>query len=350
MLARIPARKSMKDALDLAPDVVILRAGSPNDLGSVTSGTWQATADATYLNHRILVSRAISGGAIVIDEGCYGYGDGASATATDPAATRLAMLYLNGLYKAHAATLPGRVFFLDPQVAGIQQTDGKYVAEMTADGVHLSIAGGRKIAVQEAAILTSVFGPSSGVRYPGANMIANSMFQDSSAGLATGLTLPSPTNGAWSGSAIEFINGQNWQTSVFTPTASAAIGYMSIYSMITSVITAATINDVFGLEFDVMISGIGSVPVPTSAYGQLDISKTANGRIFEYSTVGYDSSTDIFYCHLVFQPLQLIDVTSIAVNGTSGAGLVYKTDTVAPVKIGISNPRLVKLNQTVVTT
>lgn len=343
-------RKAMKDCLDLGPDVVILRAGSPNDFSTVTSGTWRAQADTTFANHKILVSRAVAGGAIVIDEGFYGYGDGSGATATDPASVRLAVLYLNALYKAHAETLPGLVFFLDPQEAGIQEADGKFSAGVSYDGVHLGTVGGYRIAQKEAEILTSVFGPSGGVRYPGANLIVNSMFQDSASGLATGIQLPAGTNGAWSGQAIESIGGKIWQTAIFTPSAAAASGTMSIYSMINGFIVGATIDDVFGLEFDVLIQGQGANPVPTLVYGQLDIAKTGNGRIIEYSTVGYDNDTDTYTCHLVFQPIKLLDVTTILVNGAGGAGLLYKSDTLAPVKVGISNPRLVKLNQAVLTT
>ena len=315
MLARDGAagsttRKAIQDGLDLSPDVFLFRGASINDLTSVTSSTWQSTADATFARHAELVARMVSGGVVVLDWGVLGF----SGSATDPASTRMALKYLNGLIREYAKQFSGKVFYCDPILAGIQAADGNFVSGLSNDGTHLNMTGGYLQGTHEADILSSIFGPSSDVRYPGLNVVPNALFHTQTSGVASGITI-NPTN----------------------------ITTLLIY--VTAPVSGVALNDTYGFEFDFFFKGLnGHVPTPTTIYGRVDLAKTAAGRVIDQvSGVDYGRMpADGFTGKIVFPPFKIQETgANLTLNGFLIN--VSTSDASGSFRVGIANPRMVKL-------
>lgn len=341
MLARDGAagsttRKAIQDGLDLSPDVFLFRGASINDLTSVTSSTWQSTADATFARHAELVARMVSGGVVVLDWGVLGF----SGSATDPASTRMALKYLNGLIREYAKQFSGKVFYCDPILAGIQAADGNFVSGLSNDGTHLNMTGGYLQGTHEADILSSIFGPSSDVRYPGLNVVPNALFHTQTSGVASGITI-NPTNITLGTRQIETINGKRFQT--VEANISAAANTLLIY--VTAPVSGVALNDTYGFEFDFFFKGLnGHVPTPTTIYGRVDLAKTAAGRVIDQvSGVDYGRMpADGFTGKIVFPPFKIQETgANLTLNGFLIN--VSTSDASGSFRVGIANPRMVKL-------
>lgn len=352
MLARDTAaasstRKAVTDALNLKPDIVIFRGGSINDLTSVTASTWSATADTVYARHAKLLDMMLAGGVRVIDTGIYGYGDGSGATGSEPGAVRLALKKLNGLLAANAKTRIGKVYYLDP-VDIVQASDGKFLSGLSNDGVHLNFTGQYLMSRLEANILTALFGTANSVRYPGVNLITNALLaatgSQSYGTVATGVSC-SGTNATTGNAAIEHLYNQPYQTCEYTITS--ANSQMAVYMPCPVTTSNIVANDIFGFEYDFFIEGLnGFSPTITTFYGRVDIFKNGAGRVIDAMFAGAHGIWPDGGIHgkMIFPPFK-IQENSAALTTSSVFNLVFGcSDAAGKVKIGVSNPRMVKLN------
>lgn len=347
MLARDSAgasasRKAVQDVVDLYPDAVLLRAGSINDLVTVTAGTLSATVAATYANHVALINRFTTNGVYVIDEGLFGY---SAAGATDPATTRIAIGLLNQMFADYAKTVSGVSYI--SVVGRISNPNGSYMSGMSTDGIHLSARGQQELARLESAALSSVFGPSLGARYNGVNLSTNPQFAASSivgyGTVATGITIQ-VTSVTRQNAKIEVIDGKIMQTCEFVPTAASANAILK-YTFDPTLLSIVA-NEKLGIEFDFMIDPLGlGMPTPTATQARLTIAKAANGNIVADQVSvfsGFTLPESRWLGHCAFQPFQCQEA-SAALTSAAFIVLALYSDDMVPYRLGMSPPRIVKI-------
>lgn len=338
-IAGSATRRAIADVLNLYPDVVLLRAGSINNIAGITPATYAATISTCFSEHVTIINRFLAGGTTVIDEGIFGY---SSAAATYPDLVRQALLELNTKFREYAASL--NRFDLQFINTGLCDATGSYLPNMSGDGVHLSINGEMTLAKNEARVLTALFGESKGSQFKGVNLLLNPLFSASSvlaAGtVATGYVCTG-TNATVANGKIEDIDGAIYQTYEITPTASAALGSIAIpFNPTTFGIVA---NDLLGFEVNVIVQALdgSSPPIPTEFYVRNDIYKTAAGRVIASEFTGTYSALD----KQIKSRMGLLyrcQEASAALSVSSAAYFTYKTDEIKAFKIGISAPRLVR--------
>jgi hypothetical protein len=355
MLARDSAgasttRKAVTDLINANPDAVIFRGGSINDISGFTTATSQATIDAVYARHVLLLNRLMASGALIIDEGFFGYSPGAGVAA-DLAFRRATLVSLNARYAAYAAQFPVQIRFLD--LTGIiRSADGNYITGLydTTDGIHVNEAGGMLLAQAEASLLDTVFGGKEVPRFRGTNIVTNPMFDAYSnfsyGDVPTGYSLSAAGGGTCQNAKIEVINGRPWWTSeiVFDGTP-GEYGQMSLpYDPTTMSISA---NDVYGFECDFMVANQGGGVIPlenSNKQFRVVTYKSAAGRVEMHmwrAGVLSALASSSLYAHasgaFKFQE------PSANLTNSSNWTFVIGTDVAGTYKLGISNPRLVKL-------
>lgn len=353
MLARDTAaagatRKALTDLVNAYPDVVILRAGGVNDLLAMTAANTTVDLDAVYARHVEIVQKALASGAIIIDEGLYGYSP-SSGTAADIAFRQAGIAYLNAKYSAFAATLPGWVYFLD-MVGTLSNADGTFITGVyESTGVHLNDYGQRLAGNMEAALLGTIFGSSSSNRFDGVNVITNAMMNNTGAQsygtVATGFTIGSSGAGSVRQNAkIEVIDNKIYQTCEYV--WSTASQYGTIYAPFTPATMGFSANDVYGFEADIYIENMSgaAIPAPNNNAFSVEIVKTAAGTLAvqmlgaAYTLVAKGSNT--YKAHLCI-PLTIQEASAAIASGTFY--LKWGTDTAGTFKLGMANPRIVKL-------
>lgn len=349
-LSATTTRRAISDLINLRPDVVLLRGGSINDLMGLSAGQVAAQVAASYANHVAIISRLLTSSAVVIDEGIYGFSNGTANTAADQAATRSALTQLNALFKAFAANSAGRVVFIDPIESGISDATGAYINGASTDGTHLGTYGQYLNAVSEAAILTKRFGPSAKVRYPGVNLIANSLMSATGSQaygtVATGYIIGA-SNSTRQNAKVEIINGVPFQTCEYVGTSNPNSG--SIYMPLSIATMGISANDQFGFEFSYLVQGVSSsiLPTPTTSLAcRLEVRKTSNGIVacdmLQPSQAGSIPIPGGWMGRCVFNPIQIPEAS--ASIDLSNLFISFDTTELATYKLGVSEPRMVKLN------
>lgn len=335
------ARKAITDILNLSPDVVLLRAGSINDLaGTVTPANIDSVVAATFAAHVEIIERLLSGGVYVIDEGIFGY----SGVAANPDTVRVALMRLNAMYKTYAETSGRAICYLD--LTGIvRDSAGNYLPNVSNDGTHLNMLGGELLSELEGKTLQGLFGYPSAITYPGNNLIANPMLAittDQAWGkVATGYSLV-PTNASRANAKIETINGIRMQTTEFTPNAVGAS--VTAYLPFDPTVMGIVANDIFGMEMYWMIEALdgGIAPTPSSIYVRGDIYKNAAGRVVfeDRSSIMAPFAKTREMRHSAMR----IQIQEPSANLTTGSvfSLLFTTNDMRPFKLGVGGARFVK--------
>lgn len=345
-------RRSITDALNLYPDVVILRGGSINDIANGTSITMPGLIATAYENHVTIINRFNSAGVKVIDEGIFAYDVPGSSLSV----VHDAIITLNQMFRDYAETTNGQTVFLSADNI-ITNGRGSYLTNMSPDNVHPNTNASYLLAQLEANVLRSIFGEESGTRYPGVNLISNSLFDAFSTvaqgDIATGIVI-SPSKATATGGKIEKIDDKIFQTIIITPTDVGNVTTVAI--PFTPQDYGIVANDIFGAEVDILVQGINGADAPTitNMYSRNDVSKTGAGRVINSTLAGSALPATIpgidgIKAHLVFQPFQITEPSAnLAVASTWP--FVIGTDSLLPFKIGVSSPRFVKLGNAVLTT
>lgn len=351
MLARDDAgasttRKAILDMQGANIDVCIFRGGSIND---VTAGSAENTILAQHI--KLLNRMMTAGDYMIIDEGIAGY----SVTGGSTDLYRQRLISLNAQFKAFAAKYPNRIIFLDP-VGLTCNGDGTFITgRCRSDNLHLSFYGQMCLAQAEAAILTRLFGPAIGPRFPGVNLLSNP--------LLTTVTSPGygsvgtnwaiqVTNGTRQNAAVEQIDGKLWQTveivsngaggggSILAPYTPNSAGYGIIR------------GDIVGVEFDWFFEGAtpnSTPPLPTAIVARFDNTQTGtSGRVVLQHLIpdentAFPSDAGRMKGHVLLGPFQFQDA-SANMTSISNITLNFKTDAATTFKMGMSSPRLVKID------
>lgn len=334
-------RFATSDMINLAPNVVIMRAGV-NDLTGVSAGTVDAAVATALANIKTLIARFNSAGIFVLVEGIT------SSTGSNLAVTKAGILALNAQVQAYVATLPN-ARFLSP-VGVVSDSTGGYLPNMSADNLHLTAWGQYQLARAEAAILSNVFGQSINHRYPGTNVFTNFTFANQTSGTATGITF-NTTNATAANKKIEVINGLNFQTGEFTLTgASPQCGYLIAYDPTTMGITA---GDIYGFECDIYLAGLnGYVPSSAASFFRVDTRDTVGVGRVQIDKALFNSTSsfpDVYTGHITFPPLVYGDSSAGLTTASNWNMTFFPAETSGTLKFGIANPRIVKLNQPVTT-
>ena len=340
-------RYAITDMLNLAPDVVLFRGGSVNDLTTVTSATLASTVASTYANHISIINRFASENVFVIDSGNFGW----SASATDIVQTRAAIVQLNTMFAAYAAANPSKVTFINP-VGVIADSTGAFLPNMAQDGIHPNFNAMYLWSQLEASALAAIFGTSSNCRYLGTNVYPDPFFlttTNQSYGTVSNSVSIAVTNGTRSNAKIQVINNQIFQTCDFTsngagnlvatiqPTFNpSATGPMGIQP-----------GDIWGIELDVYYANIGTGNLNIA--GQVLLFNVYNsvgsGRVVQSIASNSDtftSSQQSIQYHLIFAP-QMFGDSSSNFTTASNLSISLTTDGTTKIRVGIANVRYVKL-------
>ena len=221
---------------------------------------------------------------------------------------------------------------------------------MTDDGRYLSYAGQKVRSQTIAKLIERRLGLSVGTRYPGKNYISNPLMNLASSGQAVGYTVAASV-ATLDSKQIEIIDGRVWQTGNYTlggtgstctinaPFDPSPTGGMEITS-----------GSVWGFEFDVYLSGVnGSTPVIQAAglYGQARfVNAIGSGDVY----VNGCSMQNAFAVPaagirvpVVLPPIQVDDVSANFTTASRFQLQVKSADT-AKIKVGMSNPRCVRIS------
>ena len=361
MLARETAaisatRKSISDVIDLRPDVVLLRAGSINNVLSVTSGTLSSVVATCYAEHCQIINRFLDSGVIVIDEGIIGT-DGTGAT--ELAACLSAIQQLNTLFAAYAKTVPN-VYFKD-WTGILHDGSGLFssgIAQQDGLGRHAGLYAQSLIAREEAEIVSQVFGNCKGPRYQGPNVLKNaavvaanlnnnSLFASYQpgggfGGYPTGCSV-GVSQGVRQNGKVEVIDGKLYYT--VENAATAANNYLNIYLPIDIANFVPAIGDIYGMEMDIIIGGVTNSTPPTLDQMIVKFDFTSAGQniaiSYQVASVSALPIAGYFKAHVTFPPFQFPLDTGVltAVEAFVQAG----TDEVVTWKLGVAMPRLVKI-------
>lgn len=362
------SRKAVTDIISLSPDVAILRAGSINDfLTAANAGNWSSLADTAIANHTLIINRFLAAGIFVIDEGEFGT-DGTGATSLPH--VLLAIQKVNAAYKAYAATLPTKIQYID--LTGITtDSTGLLLPNMAladATGRHASLYAQNLIGKEEARIFNAVFGASGKTRYQGVNAMKNaavvtlnmpdnalfSSFNPSLGGYGApnGYSIGANANGTRQNGKVEVIDGKSFYT--IECNASAAGSLLAIYSPLDVANFAPAIGDIYAIEMDYVIAGVtnpSATPAISSLFGRFDFTIGANTININNQISQVAPAMPIsgyFKSRIATVPFQFpADTAALA---SVEFLLSVTVSEITTWKLGVSNPRLVKLGQPVLTT
>ena len=364
IVSTISTRKVI-DADNQSPDVIIFRGVSVNDFDSAVYPLTQVAYDTIVNNYKLVLSRIMATGAFVIASGIFGWSKGRPGYPADVDGdnTRAAIMRIDADIKGYVENLnmPSQIVYLSSVGINCDST-GAFLPGHTllSDGVHLSAIGGLARAVEEKNILEAAFGKSRTYLRIGKNLVLNPLFATNGTGgtgvTATGFTWTNTVNCARQNGKIEIINGQSWSTMELLTTATGSTGVDMImpYNPTAGGTTPLNIaiNDLYGFEVDYMLQNMStnSIMHLTTLYMRVQTYDVTNSfRVIMEEK--FNNTTDIG--SLIPGGLNIHFSTPIikfqeaaAAYGTSSTWIITMAcDSVAGqvLKVGISNPRIVKL-------
>jgi hypothetical protein len=346
-------RRSVLDVCNLNPDVVLLRAGSINDVLAFTFPSTEIQIQGVVDRHMQIVDTFISNGVRIIDEGIPGY-DG-----TNFANARPALVEINTRIQAActASTLRTEfVRFLNP-VSVTCTSLGAFLPGCTNDLTHLSYYGQFRLSQAESDILTNWYGDSNNVPYSGVNLMGSlSQFPSST----NGGFGPIPTGFTWGATqctrqnaTIEQKYGRRWATCEAVATGAAP----SLQSLLPFGIWAAASPQIpivsggqYAIEVTVFVESIDGTPLQgrVTVYSRLDIRNGSSGRLVLDSTLGSNTGNaayteNVFMQNVNFPVWQASEASATLAN-TSVWSLNADFNQSQSIRIGISSPKIIKIN------
>lgn len=342
-------RCAISDAIDSGPDVTVLTVGI-NDFTTVTMGSYAGVVATAYGNVVLALQRLMSGVPWIIDEGDYGYSDGTAGTATDQAATRLALLACNAQRKAFAAQYPDRIAFVD-WTGILCDASGAFLPGMADDGRHLSYAGQKVRSQTLARLIEKRYGKSAGARYSGYNYNTNAMMSLVSSGQAVNYTVAASV-ATVANKKVEVIDGRIWQTGEFTLAGSGSTCTINMpFDPSPTGAMAITSGSLWGFEFDVYLQGLnGATPTVQAAglYAQARfVNAVGSGDVYINAASmqnAFQVPTSGIMVPAVLPPIQVDDVSANFTTASRFQLQVKSADTGVGLKVGVSNPRIVRLS------
>jgi len=354
------------DAENNSPDIILFRGDSINDFVQASYPITDNAYNLIVSNHKVVLHRLMNTNAFIISEGIYGYSKGLAGYPADANgdAVRAAIIRFNNEISAYVAGLnkPDRIIYLNPIGINCDST-GAYLAghSTLADGIHNSIVGGYYRALAEQAIIEARFGVSSLYKHQGINVQINPLFSLTTAPgygtVPTNYSWVNPVNSTRQNAKVEVIDGYDWATVELLTTATLATGvqltlpYNPLVSGTNPLNVAA--NDKYGFELDFSIKNVtsGLVTHISSLYMRLRTYDVTNAKsVYLDTTCAFTSDAQAsipgrLKMHLATPPYKFQEAA--AALGTSSQWIVvFLCDATAGdiIKVGMSNPRIVKLN------
>lgn len=363
--ARSISSREVIDCANNDPDVIIYRGGSINDLTgfSYTGGVVNESSYQTLVtNHKTVLNRIITLGAVVLDCGIYGFNQGlagypASPVGTDPtgAYVRATIVRFNAEIKAYITSLNNpRVVFIDHDGvisdAGVIRTG----YTLLTDGKHLNGAGGIKQGLSEKSVIEGIFGKSRKYRYAGKNVQTNPLFASSAGNIPTGYAQGALGNVTASTKRIGDLAGDIWWTGEYIASAAGTVTMgMQVPFNPTATGLNVQIGDVYGVEVDFRAENLTTriLTEVKRIRPRLSLFNTANTFQVYSDFCNFDDAdtgsthTGVLELHLAHTPVKFNDAAaSWGTNSVLDISFSSKALTAGEVfKIGISNPRIVKL-------
>lgn len=362
MLARDAAaaavtRRALDDVFATSPDLIIVRAGSINDvLGlNLTDYATQGQLDTIAARHYDIVIRCADHVAYVIDEGIAGFDNNTGTIPPNLAYIRDALARLNIMYGAFI-TSTGRknIRFLDPVGVTCDST-GAFLPGVVpvANGYHDSWYGAYRRGKAEAQLVEKMAGASRGYQANGQNLLGTRSNLQVNGSLPTGMswTLSGCTSAQ---SGIKLVDGK--VVAYNRGNAQAAGGYilMSLPNVIYSGAAAPNITvdsgDQLLYEVDVeILTNDGSV-LPQGIYSTMvvDIYNNTSGRFV--TTVGaqgtaQDAPFDVssIKLHQVSPVIEINDVTANLINTCAWTTRIYLPAFSAGFEMRVGKPSIRKV-------
>jgi len=356
-------RRSVQDVLDLNPDVIILRAGSINNLNTLTASAAQSVIDQAFADHVEILQRCRGNASLIIDEGIAGFDalNGVAPAAADLAFIRASLVALNARYAAYIKALSDpMVRWLEPSGL-LHDGTGKFVAGMTnvGDGQHPTIKAQMLVAAAEAAIISSVFGASARVRFPGTNLLGSLAQFVTVVGGSYGNT---PTGCAWvptnctiTGTAGTLVHDGNiWAEATATAVAAGASLMfqppMGIWSGAANPTVNIVAGSTYGFELDAYVQTIDGSNLPAAWYPdfRVNLQNNASGRYVidlgnptVYPDVDYGVSG--YRIHCASPEWTATESSATLINSSQWFIKMVLPPGPAGYKMGVANPRLVKI-------
>ncbi|MFO1265674.1 MAG: SGNH/GDSL hydrolase family protein [Rubrivivax sp.] len=335
---------SIDDLIAAAPELVVLRGGSINDLQGANSSTIAAAVNACVANHREILQRMVAGGLKVLDCGIFGYGDGSSAFNPNPGVVRSALLQVNQALATMAGEFGAAVRYVSP-LGTLHDATGRFLPGMTIDGLHLSLAGGLRQAQLEADAIAAWLGSGAGTAYAGTNLMSNaSMTSTGGAGTPPTGFAASGMNSAVDNPQVESIGGKTFFTVRVTLPPAASFARIQL----PFTLGALGVNEVLGCEFDFICDvQTGSAPRITEFDARQEYVWGGGQVTFfaGYSARESSTTTTSLRGRVVFLPFKLpasgnsfdADQSQLSLR----LGFAETPGTV--LKFGVGNPRLVRV-------
>lgn len=344
LAAASATRRAAQDVVATTPDVILLRGGSSNNLSQVTPATLDAVVATAYAEHMEIIRRLAASGALIIDEGIAGF---SGTTNLHPDTMREGVRRLNALYKADAEKSNGRVVWLDPVGLTCDANYNMLSARVAADGVHVELFGALAIAEAEAKIIRAHFGESVAVRYQGANALAGKELMLTTATSAIGSVATDfkviASGCTRQNAKVEIIDGRRWQTCEFVKVSD--VNYAQVVMPLPLSQLGIQVGDVWGFEVDVMIMGMnGDEPKFSNCSTRVTMVKTGAGTLV-YDTF-QANALDLgakFAGHASSIPIRMAAASTEFNDVSSSWGFLVYNCTSPMWKVGVSNPRIVKL-------
>lgn len=347
-------RKSILDVCDLKPDVVLLRAGSINDIIAFTYPVTEPQLQGLVDRHMQIVDTFISNGIRVIDEGVAGF-DG-----TNFANVRPALVEINTRISAACSANDTRaeyVRFLSP-VGVTCDSNGAYLTGCSTDGTHLAYYGQYRLANAEAMVLASWFGQSINTPRYGVNLIGSqSQFASSSSAGGFG---PVPTGFSWTvtqctrqNATIEQKYGRRWATCEAVATGSSPSIQCSLPFGIESTASPQipiVVGGQYSIEVTVFVESLDESPLlgRVTVYSRLDLNNASSERLVIDSTPGTNTGvaayTESVFIQNVNFPIWQASESSATFAASSSWSINADFTQSQSIRFGISSPKIIKIN------
>jgi hypothetical protein len=336
---------AIQDVINIAPNLVILRGGSINDLQGATSSNIGAVVANCVANHRQIVQRMVDGGLKVLDCGIFGYGDGSLANAGSPGSVRSALLQVNNALATMAGEFGNAVRYVSPLNA-LHDASGRFLPGMTNDGIHLSLAGGLAQARLEADVIAPWLGAGTGTAYPGTNLMVNANMQSTGGPGVTPVGYSAfGFDNVVDNQQVESIGGKTFFTVRVTLPAAGSYVVMRL----PFALAGLGANEVIGCEFDFFFDRLsGSVPRLVEVDARQDFAWGGGTVVHRAGFSARATSTTTTFPlsgRIVFLPFRLPASGSSFFPGQTllGLNLGFAASSSSVVKIGIGNPRLARV-------
>ncbi|WP_427501372.1 hypothetical protein ACQE3E_06635 [Methylomonas sp. MED-D] len=353
-------RRAASDMLNQAVDVVFYRGTSINNGQNLCDGTNTASVVQDCVNDHIKIVELLrQSGAPILDVMHYGYGgpngeEYAAATPPSRDAVRDFLLRvsreLKGYYESN-----DQVFILDPDGVTRDPATGRYLSNCSGDHLHLHMVGQYKFCkARELPMLEYLFGKSLGMRFQGANLFSNPVFNalgsTPSYGTeqASGLTITTTGTGATrAGAQREWRDGKVYQVCDAVMTTAAG-GLVFTFTGLPVLTTTFSANAVFGFEWDYFWEPVDGQEYPiTSFQGKVDLTKTGNGRVVPSNDPGAGNYGTLtaggISGKMRWNPFQITEANS-ALSAQTISHTFATTGVAGRWKVGVSVPRMVQIS------